>query len=70
METLDGELVMWGHDSGRTDTATKEYAATGYVLGALAAFDGLAGREMAMGGTVLFTDEGAPDTAPGTLEIG
>jgi hypothetical protein len=70
MQSLEGDLVMWGHDSGRTNTETKEYAATGYVLEAIEAFDGLAGSDMAMGGTVLFTDDGAPDTAPGTLVIG
>jgi|GEM_PF-1573423 len=70
METLQGNLVMWGHDAGRTNKETKEYAATGYVLEALEAFDGLAGSGMAMSGTVLFTEEGAPSTAPGILQIG
>jgi len=70
METLEGNLVMWGHDAGRTDKATKEYAATGNVLAAVEAFDGLAGSDMAMNGTVLFTEENAPESAPGILQIG
>jgi hypothetical protein len=70
MQTLEGNLVMWGHDSGRTNRETKEYAGTGYVLEAAEAFDGLAGSGMAMSGTVLFDEEGAPVSAPGVLEIG
>jgi hypothetical protein len=70
MTKLEGDLVMWGHDSGRTDKETKGYAATGYVLEALEGFDGLAGSEMAMSGTVLFDPEGAPESAPGILQIG
>lgn len=70
MQTLEGELVMWGHHTGRTNKETKEYAATGKVLEAYGAFDGFAGSDDAMSGTVLFTEEGAPDTAPGTLVIG
>ena len=70
MQTLEGELVMWGHHTGRTDKETKEYAATGKVLEAFGAFDGYAGTDDAMSGTVLVTEEGAPSTAPGTLVIG
>ncbi len=70
MQTLEGDLVMWGHDAGRTDKETKEYAAMGNVLEAQDAFAGLAGSVMSMNGTVLFDEEGAPSTAPGTLEIG
>lgn len=70
MQTLEGDLVMWGHDAGRTDRGTMEYAARGNVLTAVETFDGLAGSEMAMSGTVVLTDEGAPQTAPGTLVIG
>ena len=70
MEKLEGNLVMWGHDSGRTNKETKEYAATGSVLEAIAGFDGLAGSGMAMSGTVLFDAEGAPSTAPGIIQIG
>jgi hypothetical protein len=70
LETLEGDLVMWGHDAGRADTASKDYAGTGYVIEALDGFDGFAGSGMAMSGTILFDDEGAPQTAPGVLEIG
>lgn len=70
MQKLEGDLVIWGHDSGRTDKESKEYAATGYVLDALGGFEGLAGSGMAMSGTVLFTPDGAPSTAPGILQIG
>jgi len=70
METLEGDLVMWGHDAGRTDKATKEFAAKGNILEAREAFDGLAGSDMSMSGTVIFNDEGAPVSAPGILQIG
>ena len=70
MQTLEGELVMWGHHTGRTNKEAKEYAAAGKVLEALGPLDGFAGSYDVMGGTVLFDEEGAPDTAPGTLVIG
>ena len=70
MQTLVGELVLWGHHTGLTITSTMEYAASGKVLEALGPFDGFAGSDDVMGGTVLFDEEGAPDTAPGVLVIG
>ena len=70
MQTLEGDLVMWGHHTGRTNKETKEYAATGKVLEAFGAFDGYAGSDDVMSGTVLFDVEGAPDTAPGIIVIG
>jgi hypothetical protein len=70
MQTLEGELVMWGHHTGRTNRETKEYAAAGKVLEAYGAFDGYAGSDDVMSGTVLFDDEGAPETAPGIIAIG
>ena len=70
LQTLQGDLVMWGNDAGRTNTETKEYAAEGAIIEAMGAFDGLAGSAMAMSGTIGFTDEGAPATAPGVLVIG
>ena len=70
METLDGDLVMWGHDAGRSDMDAQEYRMSGTVVEAFGDYSDLAGQPLVMSGTFTLTDDGAPLTAPGLLEIG
>ena len=71
VETLEGDLVMWGHDSGLVDTTTNGYSAIGFVMEAFEEFDGYAGSPMSMSGTVVVDpDTGAPLTASGPFDIG
>ncbi len=55
------ELLRGAVDKGVTLFDTAE---------AYGPFDGFAGRDDVMSGTVLFDAEGAPETAPGTIVIG
>ena len=66
----DGELVMWGHDAGISDYEAQEYSMTGTVVEAFGDYADLAGSPTLMYGTFTLTEDGAPLTAPGTLEIG
>ena len=68
--TFEGDLVLWGLNAGLSDLEASTYSATGIVMDGVGAFDGLAGAAMAMDGTITFTEEGAPASAPGMLEIG
>ena len=69
LATFEGTPIMWGLNAGRTDTETMEYAATGIVMEALGAFDGLAGSDMAMSGQIE-QENGENQAAPGVLRIG
>jgi hypothetical protein len=69
METLQGDLVLWGHGAGLLDRDTMEYTATGNVVEAFAGFDGLAENGVSMSGSVEAADDGTR-TSPGTLQIG
>lgn len=69
-ETYDGDLVMWGHDAGVSDYDAQQYAMTGMVVEAFGDYADLAGSDVAMSGTFTLTEDGAPLTAPGVLEIG
>jgi hypothetical protein len=69
-ETYAGDLVMWGHDAGLSDYQAQEYAMTGTVVEAFGDYADLAGQPVAMSGTFTLTEDGAPLTAPGTIEIG
>jgi hypothetical protein len=68
--TYEGELVMWGHDAGISHYDAKEYAMNGTVVEAFGDYADLAGSDVAMSGTFTTTEDGAPLTAPGMLEIG
>ena len=69
-ETYEGDLIMWGHDAGIGDDDAMAYAMTGTVVEAFGDYVGLTGESVAMSGTFTVTDDGAPLTAPGVLEIG
>jgi hypothetical protein len=69
-ETFDGDLVMWGHDAGLSDREAQEYSMTGSVVEAFGDYADLTGQPIYMSGTFTLTDEGAPLTAPGVIEIG
>ena len=69
-ETYDGESVMWGHDAGVVDFEAKEYAMTGTVVEAIGDYGDLTGQPVVMSGTFTLSPEGAPETAPGVIEIG
>jgi len=69
VETLEGDLVLWGHDAGLLNTETAEFEMSGTVMGGSHDFEGLAGDSVHMSGTVLFSDEGAPQSAPGEFSI-
>jgi hypothetical protein len=68
--TYEGDLVMWGHDAGLSDREAQAYSMTGAVVEAFGDHADLAGESMFMSGTFTLTDEGAPLTAPGVIEIG
>ena len=70
IETLEGDLVMWGHDAGLLDTETAEFEMTGTVMGAIGDFEGHLGDSVHMSGTVLYSDEGVPQSAPGEFILG
>ena len=67
---FEGDLVMWGHDAGISDMDAQAYTMTGTVVEAFGDYADLAGSPAQMSGTFTLTDDGAPLTAPGTLEIG
>jgi hypothetical protein len=69
-ETYEGDLVMWGHDAGVSDFEAQTYSMAGTVVEAFGDYADLAGQPVAMSGTFTLSDEGAPLTAPGVLEIG
>lgn len=70
VEQLEGDVLMWGHDGGLTDTATAEYSAIGFIMEASEGFDGLAGSPMSMSGTIVFGPDGVPLSASGPFDIG
>ena len=67
--TFEGDPLLWGLNAGLVDTETMGYAATGLVIEAVGAFDGLAGSDMVMNGAIVTADD-ETRTAPGTLVIG
>ena len=69
IETLEGDLVMWGHDAGLLDTIASAFEMTGTVMEAVGEFDGLVGKTVSMSGVVELSDEGAPLAAPGEFAI-
>lgn len=71
VESFQGDLLAWGHNSGLVDTRTNEYSGIGVVREAFEGFDGFAGGPMATGGTTVVDPEtGAPLTASSYVEIG
>ena len=69
-ESLEGELVMWGHDAGVSDFGAKEFAMTGKVVESSGDYSDLAGADVVMNGTFTMDEDGNLLTAPGTIEIG
>lgn len=71
VETLQGDLLVWGHAAGLVDTQTGEYSGIGVARDGVEKFDGLAGSPLSTGGTVVFDPEtGAPLDAASYLIFG
>ena len=68
MEAFEGDLVMWGHDAGVSDSDAQEYEMAGTVVEAFGDHADLAGSDVVMSGSFTLTPDGAPLTAPGVLE--
>jgi hypothetical protein len=69
METYEGDLVLWGHDTGTGDMEAGTYEMTGTVVEAFGDYEALAGSSVAMHGTFGVNADGVLE-APGVLEIG
>ena len=48
MEAFEGDMVMWGHDAGVSDSDAKEYAMTDTVVGAYGDYADLTGESLVM----------------------
>ena len=57
LATFEGAPIMWGLNAGRTNAETMEYAATGIVMEALGAFDGVLGTGLLEAGGEESLDE-------------
>ena len=63
------DILLWGYDTGSTNTVNSNYHMTGNVEEAFGVFEGLAGRNVYMSGEIIWYPFGAPHFAPGIFRI-
>jgi len=67
-EFEEGDVLLWGYDTGITNLKNSKYHMNGSVE-ADDLFDEWVGRNVHMSGDIEWYDSGAPQSAPGTFRI-